>query len=189
MAKSNFVLSVLVAVLGLVVILIPEQCIKIAVIIMGAATIIEGFHTVFKVRLLLPDSNFRRLMLIKGLASLVVGLLAVCLPAAFFNTVEGVIRVMLYVLAVYLVILAFSELVVSAQLKQNNIPSRVHLVQACYSAVIAVVLFLLPAHFGVLIMRILGLVLILAGIAYALYLWHNRSIELTPDEVKDADAE
>ena len=187
MNKSNLILSIIVAVLGLVVLVIPETFIKIAVILMGAATIIEGLNSLIKVRPLLEDKAFRRLTLIRGLASILIGLLAVCLPLVFFNTVQGVIRVMLYVLAVYLIVSAVAELFLVAQLNQNGISSRNHKIQAIWFF-IAVMLFLLPANFGVIIVRILGAVLIVCGIGYALYCWHNRTTEVQPENLRDADS-
>ena len=57
MGKTNFLFGVLAAIVGLIVLIAPEASIKVVVILLGAAAVLNGFYDLLKVRTLLDDSR------------------------------------------------------------------------------------------------------------------------------------
>src|SRR5574344_1956175 len=155
--KTNFALGILLAVVGLMILVAPTDSIKIVVILLGAGAFCNGLYNLLKVRLLSEDSDYRRTVLIRGWVSIVVGLLAICLPLVMAKTV---VTVMVYVLAIYLILSAAAELYLVYKLHQIRVPSKSFAGEAVGSIIVAVILFLLPANFGIVIVRILGALLI-----------------------------
>ncbi|MCH5290315.1 MAG: DUF308 domain-containing protein [Treponema sp.] len=185
MDKTGITFGALVAIIGLIVFVAPEASVKVVVILLGAGAVANGFYNLFRVRLLSQDSVYRSTVLTRSIVSIIVGVLAVFLPFAFFSAATAVVRVMLYVLAVYLILSAVAELFFITILNREQIPTRMFATEAASSLLVALVLFLLPANFGLLIIRFLGLALLLMGVCYALYAWKNQSIVISDSDVRD----
>ena len=186
--KSGFALGILVAVIGLMLLIAPTSGIRLVVILMGAVAFVDGILNLLKVSKWSNDTQFHRAVMIRGWMSIVIGLLAVCLPLVLFNVVQTVVRVMLYVLAVYLLISAVSEIYLIYKLKKEEVPTKALWIQVAGFIVVAIILFLLPKNFGEIIVRILGVALIVAGAGYSIYEWKNASLVVEPDNVKDDDS-
>ena len=80
MRKTYVLLAILVAIIGLMMIFSPENCIKVAVIILGMTALINGIYNLVTVRNLLEDQMFRNVMTVRGVVSICIGALAVILP-------------------------------------------------------------------------------------------------------------
>jgi hypothetical protein len=48
-------------------------------------------------------------------------------------------------------------------------------------------LFMIPANFGLMIIRIFGIIMIVCGAGYALYSYRNRTYIIEPDSVSDEE--
>ena len=79
----DFLISGLFIFLGLMLSIFTQFSIKIIVIALGAAAIVKGFYDLAKVKKLSQDVGFNRMVLIRSLVAIVVGLLAFFLPLAF----------------------------------------------------------------------------------------------------------
>lgn len=183
--KTSFALGILAAVIGLMLLIAPTSGIRVVVILMGIGAFVDGLVNLIKISKWSSDSQFHLTVIIRGWVSIVIGLLAVFLPLVMFNAVTTVVRVMLYVLGVYLLISAISEIYLISKLHKEEVPTK-HLWSEVAGCVIAaVILFLLPKNYGEIIVRILGVLLIVAGVAYSIYEWRTASLVVEPDSVKD----
>ncbi|MCK9169963.1 MAG: DUF308 domain-containing protein [Treponema sp.] len=182
MRKTNFMLGILLAVVGLLMIVAPDKCIKAAVVILGLEAIANGIFSLIKIRQLISDKDFQSAVLIRGIISIIIGLLAVILPLRF---AAAMWTVMLYVLAAYLLLAALLELYAVAKLRNTGIERKQYVVEAIVSIICAVILFIIPQQAGMVIIRILGVVVLLVSLIYVLYEWRNRPIVIDNVEVVD----
>lgn len=183
MDKNKFVLSVLIAVVGLLMILNPGTFIAFAVIMLGAASVIDGIFIMVATRNLVLDPNYRLTMTIRGILNIAVGAVAVILPLL---TAAVIWKIMAYVLGGYLLVSAGLEVYGILKLHRNGIMIRQSLIETIVLVILAVVLFVIPSKTaGNIIVRICGIALIISGLVSALLQWRNRPITVVPDSVTD----
>ncbi|MBP3709549.1 MAG: DUF308 domain-containing protein [Treponema sp.] len=182
MRKTVFTLGVLLAVVALMMIIAPEQCIKVAVIALGIEAVINGLFSLVKIRYLVADKSFQLVVLIRSVISIVIGLLAIILPLKFAATMW---IIMLYMLAGYLLAAAVLELYTIAKLRDTNIERRQYMIEVIVSFVGAIILFIIPQKIGLALIRVLGVVLLIVSAGYLLFEWHNRPIVVDDVEVID----
>ncbi|MBO7613494.1 MAG: DUF308 domain-containing protein [Treponema sp.] len=192
MDKKNITTGVLLVAVGLLVLLNPETCIKVLIILLGAFSVVKGIYDLAKMRSVSDDDVYKRVLVVEAIVSILIGIAALVAPFALFNTVQEIVRIMLYVLAAYLVLEAFACLFLAVKLKGLDVEkgvakSFVH--QGLCSLLIAVILFLLPQNFGIIIVRAMGCIFIIAAVITLLYTWHNRPIVIEPDAVEDVKPE
>ena len=188
MNKTNFSLGALIAVIGLILLVAPEASIKVVVILLGAGAIINGLYDLIKMRQFSEDNAFHIAVIVRGIASIVVGLVALSLPLAFFNAAQTVVRVLLYVLGVYLVLTAGMEFFLMLKLPEDSVVKKTFIYEGLGTLAVGIILFLLPANFGVIIVRILGILLIAGGLVYMFFVWKSRPIVVEAEDVRDEDA-
>lgn len=188
MEKTNFFFGLLASIVGLIVLIAPEASIKVVVILLGAAAVLNGFYDILKVRSLSDDSQYKITVMIHSLISIIVGLLAIFLPFALFSAAESVFRFMLYVLAVYLVIAAVMRFFMFVKLRSADLGGSLFLIEAVCEVVAAVLLFIMSSqHIGIIIVRILGIVMLVLGACYSIYVYRNSSIVVEPESIRDAE--
>ena len=189
MGKTNFFFGILAAVVGFIVLVAPEASIKVVVILLGAAAVMNGFYDLLKVRNFLDDSRYKLNVMTHSLMSITIGLLAIFLPFVLFSAAEAVFRLMLYVLAVYLLVAAIMRFFMFAMLKGKDIEGGLFLLESVSEVVAAVLLFIMASQrIGVIIVRILGLAILLLGTCYAIYAYRNAPIVIEPESIKDTDS-
>lgn len=182
MRKNNILIGILLAVIGLLMVIIPNQCIKAVVVVLGVGAIANGVYNLLYIRKLVPDISFQRVIISRAMMSIVIGLLAFFLPLIF---AEVMWTIMIYVLAVYLLLSAGMELYAAGKLRDTGIDRRQFLLDALISIAAAIAMFIIPAKIGIAFVRLAGLVLILVGAAYIFYAWRNRPAEQVEAEVVD----
>lgn len=182
MRKTDFMLGALLALVALMMIIAPEQCIKVAVIALGIEAVINGLFNLIKIRQLVDDKSFQLTVLVRSLISIVIGILAIVLPLRF---AEAMWTIMLYVLVAYLLASAFLELYMLAKLRDTNIERRRYMLEVIISFVGAIVLFIVPQQIGLVLVRILGVLLLAVSAGYILFEWHDRPIVVDEVEVVD----
>ncbi|MBR1913085.1 MAG: DUF308 domain-containing protein [Treponema sp.] len=186
MGKTNFFFGILAAVVGLIVLIAPEASIKVVVVLLGAAAVMNGFYDLLKVRNFMDTSRYKLNVMIHSLISIAIGLLAIFLPFVLFNTAEAVFRLMLYVLAVYMIVAAVMRFFVFAMLKGEGLGGNIFLLESVSEVIAAVLLFIMASqHIGIIIVRILGLAVFVLGSCYAIYAYRNASIVIEPESVED----
>lgn len=175
--------GILLALIALMMIIAPEQCIKVAVIGLGIEAIVNGVLGLTKSRGLLSDANYQLAILVRSIMSIVIGLLAVVLPMKF---AEAMWKIMLYMLGFYLLIAGAIQLYIAAKLRNSNIERRRYVIEVVVSFIGAVVLFIISRpHVGVFFIRLVGVGVLLVSIGYLLFEWKNRPIVVDEIEVVD----
>ena len=74
MNKNNVIIGALVALLGLIVLINPADSIRVVVVLIGIAAIINGIYEFVKIRSLSNDSAFRTTVTVRSACSIVLGL-------------------------------------------------------------------------------------------------------------------
>lgn len=174
MRRSYLGMGFLSLIAGLLMLFSPEAWTKVVVMLLGIAAIVNGLFNLLYVRRVYDDAYFRRSIVIRGLLSVVVGLVAVILPLAL---AAAVWTVMVYVLAAYLLVSALLELFATIRLRSSGVDTRPYYGEIVGSIILAVVLFVIPAQVGVLLVRIFGGLLVLSGVGLFVWQWRNRGVE------------
>lgn len=181
MDKNKFLLFILVAVIGLMMILSPESFIALVVIILGVAAFVDGFFILVTTRNLILDPQYKMMMTIRGGMSIIAGVVAILLPVVVAAVVWTTTA---YLLAIYLLISSGLEIYGITKLYRNGIMIRQSVIEVIVSVILAIVLFIIPAKTaGGFIVRTCGIILFVVGVATAFLQWRNRPITVVPDSV------
>ena len=187
---SSFIFCVLAASFGAFCAIFTNFSIKIVVIALGAVSIVKGVFDLIRFRKVIADDKvFHRTLLIRSLVSILVGLLAVALPMAFFKTAETVVHILLYVLGVYFLFSAIVGVIMIRRLRDAEQPTKTLSSAIVVYLLIAILLFLLAAIGVKTILRVAGIVVAVGGVFGCIYTWRNRTQELKPDAISDASDE
>lgn len=184
MLKTYISTGILSVAIGLLMLFAPEASVSVVVILLGVAAIVNGLYNIVSMRLMLSDPGFRRVVLIRGIVSVIVGLIAISLPLLLAGVVWAA---MSYVLGAYLVLSAITQIYTTIRLKQAGYAARPYLGEFILSIILAALMFIFPAKFGILLIRILGAVFIAGGAGLLIWEWKNRSFVIQPDAVIDSD--
>ena len=174
MRKSYLGIGFLSVIAGLLMLFSPEAWTKVVVILLGLAAIGNGVFNLLYVRRVFDDDYFRRSVIVRGLLSLVVGLVAVILPLAL---AAAIWTTMVYVLAAYLLVSSILELYATVRLRSSGVDVKPYYGEIVLSIILAVILFISPAQVGVLLVRICGGLLVVSGLALFVWQWRNRGME------------
>lgn len=182
MKKNSLLLGIILAVVGLIMTITPAGCIKAVVIILGIEAVANGIYQLVYTRKLFPDAAFQYSVIIRGMLSIVVGLLAFFLPLRF---AEMLWTVMLYVLAVYLLVGSALLLFSCGKLQNTNIDRKQFITEAVISILLALVMILIPVNIGTALVRIAGIALIIVGAAFVVFYIKNKPLVQEPVQVMD----
>lgn len=187
MDKNKLFLGFMTAALGLFLLISPDTFISFFVILLGLAAIIDGVFILAATRDLIIDPQYKLIVTVRGVLSLVVGLLAVVLPVAVAAVVW---KAMAYTLAIYLLVSVGMQLYTITKLHRNGIMIRQSLIEVASSLVLALVLFIIPVqeaeHF---LVRLFGIVLLVIGVGLVVIQWKNRPEIVVPDSVETEEEE
>lgn len=187
MDKNRIFLGFVTAALGLLLLISPDSFIKLFVILLGVAAVIDGIFILATTRNLILDPQYNLIVTIRGVLSIAVGAFAVIYPLA---TAKTVWNIMAYSLAVYLLISAGMQIYTITKLHRNGIMIRQSMIEVLTSILLAAVLFVIPAkEVGDFIVRIFGIALLIFGAGTVILQWKNRPITVVPDSVETVDAE
>ncbi|WP_288569633.1 DUF308 domain-containing protein [uncultured Treponema sp.] len=173
-------LGILSAVVGLLAVINPQSSIEAIVILIGIGAIVNGINSILKVKRFSFSLYFERTVIIRSVAGILVGILAVILPFAFFNMIQKIVRIILYIQAVFLLLSAISEFILVSG-TENSAP---FLTEAVCSIFIAVLLFMLPADFGVRLVRAAGVLILISGIIFAFREWKSSPTEVEAEIIE-----
>lgn len=180
MRKTYIGIGVLAIIIGLMMLIVPHQCIKAIVIILGVFSVANGVYNLFAIRRLIADSDFAITITIRGIISIIVGLLAILLPLIF----AGVIwTIMVYILAFYLLISSGMEIYGAIKMKKVGINTKPYIAEIIGSIIIALILLIIPAEIGTLIVRLLGIAIMIVGIGLLFFETRNKTLIVYAEEV------
>ena len=182
MRKTYIGIGVLAIIIGLMMLIVPHQCIKAIVIILGVFSVANGVYNLFAIRRLIADSDFAITITIRGIISIIVGLLAILLPLIF----AGVIwTIMVYILAFYLLISSGMEIYGATKMKKVGINTKPYIAEIIGSIIIALILLIIPAEIGTLIVRLLGIAIMIVGIGLLFFETRNKTLIVYAEEVQN----
>ncbi len=182
MKKNALLLGIILAVIGLIMAISPAWCIKAVVIILGIESVANGIYQLVYIRKIFPDATFQYSVLIRGMLSIVVGLLAFFLPLRF---AEILWTVMLYVLAIYLLASAVLLLFSIGKLRDSGVDRKPFVFEAVVSILLGLIMLLIPVKVGTVLVRIAGIVLCIIGILYIVFYFRNKPLVQEPVQVMD----
>ena len=175
MNSNKYIFSLLVTVAGILMIVSPEVFFKMGVIILGIAAAIDGLFVLVTTRHLIIDPHFRLMMTIRGILSLVIGVLAVIFPL-FIAT--SFIKIVAWGFGGYLIVSACFQCYGITMLYRNGIMIRQSVIEVIVSLISAAVLFIIPVNTTMLIIfRILGVLLVLSGLSWTFFIWYYRPLK------------
>lgn len=159
--------GILAALLGLLVIIFPAFWIKLVVVILGLAAIAYGIYSLKITKVISDELNYRRTILIKSIVSIVAGLMAVLFPLAIGGAAW---TAMIWLLIFYLLISAAAGFYAAALLKDSGVERKRYIIENLLLLAAAVVLILIsPRSLGNAIIRLIGIVVLVAGLALILF--------------------
>ena len=159
MKTKNIILGAVLAILGIVMIAIPDTCIKAVVVIVGAAAVAFSVYNLLVVYKQSEDAAFKKTLLIKSIITFVVGLVSVICPFVLVKTVETIFKIFSFILAAYLILYAGVSVYSSAKMRAAFPEESKRLIfEALIFVAIAILLILIPIdQFGQAFVRIVGL--------------------------------
>jgi len=177
--------GILAALLGLLVIIFPSFWIKLVVIMIGLAAIGYGIYSLKFTKSLSEDLGYRRTILIKSIVSIIAGVMAVLFPLAIGGAAW---TAMIWVLIIYLLISAAAGFYAAALLKDSGVERKRYIIENLLLLAVAVLLILIsPRSLGNAIIRLIGIVVLVGGVALILFdVFSNRNVvKADVVEVKD----
>ncbi len=181
MRKSTIGISLLIFALALLMIIAPEAWLKVTVIILGVFALGNGVYNLIYVKPLIEGDGFKKIVAIRAVTSIAVGLAAIFLPLIL---VEIVWTIMIYILATYLILSAISELISLAHLKAAGLSEKILTTEIIGSFVLAVILFVLAGEIALIFIRVVGVLLLISSVGFIVWEWKNRSLKIEVEEVE-----
>ena len=159
--------GILAAILGLLVIIFPQFWIRLVVVIIGLAAIAYGIYCIKFTKAVFDDSYYKRTILIKSIVSIIAGIMAVLFPLAIGGAAW---TAMIWVLIIYLLVSAAIGFYAAALLKDSGVERKRFIVENLLLLAVAVVLILIsPRALGNAIIRLIGIIVMVAGIVLVVF--------------------
>lgn len=159
--------GILAAILGLLVIIFPQFWIRLVVVIIGLAAIAYGIYCIKFTKAVSDDSYYKRTILIKSIVSIIAGVMAVLFPLAIGGAAW---TAMIWVLIIYLLVSAAIGFYAAALLKDSGVERKRFIVENLLLLAVAVVLILIsPRALGNAIIRLIGIIVMVAGIVLVVF--------------------
>lgn len=168
MKTKNVILGLCLAVVGLLMAAMPSACIKAVVVIVGLVAICNGGYNLFVDYKKTTIPQLKTSILVKSIASIVIGLVAVICPFALLKTAASIWNIVSYILAVYLILFSFYGFFTASKMRDSSPEERKRIIkESLISLLIAVLLFVIPIeNVGRTFVRIIGI----AGLAIGVVL-------------------
>lgn len=145
MKTKNIILGAILAIIGIIMIAIPDACIKAVVVLVGLAAVAFSVYNLLVVYKNTEDSAFKKTLLIKSICTFVIGLISIVCPFALVKTVATIWKIISVVLAVYLILYAGVSVYSSAKLRATySEESKKLLFEALIIVAIAILLIFIP---------------------------------------------
>ncbi|MCR5063932.1 MAG: hypothetical protein K6A89_11685 [Treponema sp.] len=167
MKKWYLLSGILIFGLGLSFVIFPPFWSKVVVILLALGSIAYGIYNLVYTKKIFENTVYEKTILIKSIASLLIGFVALIFPLAIG---EAVWSAMIIILIIYLIISAFLGFYAAALLKNSGIERKRYFLENLVLLAVAVVLILIsPEKLRDVIMRFIGIVLMVGGVGIAVY--------------------
>jgi len=181
--------GILAAILGLLVIIFPQFWIRLVVVIIGLAAIAYGIYCIKFTKAVFDDSYYKRTILIKSIVSIIAGVMAVLFPLAIGGAAW---TAMIWVLIIYLLVSAAIGFYAAALLKDSGVERKRFIIENLLLLAVAVVLILIsPRALGNAIIRLIGIIVMVAGIVLVVFdiLSSKNEVKAEVIDVKEETSE
>ena len=159
--------GIMAALVGLLVLIFPAFWIKLVVVIIGLAAIAYGIYSLKFTKAISDDIYYSRTILIKSIVSIIAGAMAVLFPLVIGGAAW---TAMIWLLIIYLLASGASGFYAAALLKDAGVERKRYIIENLLLLAIAVVLILIsPRALGNAIIRLIGIVVLVAGLALILF--------------------
>lgn len=183
--KTNWIIGGSIVLAGLLLLIVPEFCVKIIVILFGVGAIAEGVYGITTERNIVDDELFQKTILYKSIGNIVIGVLAVLMPLAIAGAAWTIMN---YVLAIYLIVAAAFGFFASSKLKDTDVDRKQFTYENLIVLGAGILLIVIgPKKLGVAILRIIGIAAILAGGVYLLLQIKNQKNNLVVADAEVSD--
>ncbi len=119
MKTKNIILGAVLALIGILMVAIPEACIRAVVVLVGAAAVAFSVYNLLVVYKQTEDAAFKKTILIKGIITFIVGLVAVICPIVLMKTMDVIWKIISIILSVYLILYGGVSVYSAAKLKPH----------------------------------------------------------------------
>jgi len=149
-----------------------EAFVRVLVMLLGALAVVNGVIALTAMNRYSLGTFSKNATLVKGILSLVVGILAVVMP---IFTAQATWMVFIYVLACQILLSGLVTLLDAFVLRSSNFNVSRMVVEGFVSLIVALILFLFPQSVGTLLVRILGITVVVVGITIGALSFHIRN--------------
>ncbi len=186
MKKWYLLSGILIFGLGLSFVIFPPFWSKVVVILLALGSIAYGIYNLVYTKKILENTIYEKTILIKSIASILIGFVALIFPLAIGNAVW---TAMIIILIIYLIISALLGFYAAALLKNSGIERKRYFLENLVLLAIAVVLILIsPEKLRDVIMRFIGIVLMVGGVGIAVYsFFMKETVIKVESDVKDSE--
>ena len=87
MKTKNIILGAILAIIGIIMIAIPDACIKAVVVLVGLAAVALSIYNLLVIYKQSEDPVLKKTLLVKSICTFVIGLVSVICPFALVKTV------------------------------------------------------------------------------------------------------
>lgn len=158
---------------GLFAVIRPTQTIIILARLLGVYFLVDGLFVIFRSVANKKHDIKWQSTFIRGIIAVVIGLVVVIIPA-FTAAVMGIF--FMYLLAALSLFHGVMEILKAVTAKEETRNEWALIFSGAFFIVLAVLLFIAPLGFGRVLIRIIGIVSILAGGGLLITAFRNRSL-------------
>lgn len=179
--------GILAAIAGLLLIIFPEFWIRFIFTVLGLSAIAYGVYNLKYEKALFADTTYERTILIRSIVSIVIGVMVTIFPLTLAKAAWNAMRI---ILIIYLILSATAGFYAAALLKNTDIDRKRYFIENLILVGLAVVLIFLSDNLGVVIMRLVGVIGMIGGIALAVYeIISQKKQVITTDSASDSENE
>lgn len=164
---KNLLLGILIFVIGLLLIIVPKECVKIIVLIVGAYAVFNGVTNLLGLRKKELNDKFKKTVIIKSLVSILIGLSAIVFPFLLVRTIGFIWKIVSYVLAACLIAFGITGFVSASMLSESDDGLKSHISrESIICFLVAILMIIIPIDNVIhTLFLILGIIAIVCGVA------------------------
>jgi len=180
---GQLIIGLIIVVAGVFILVKRDSFLRVFVMVLGVLAITNGASSLLSMNRYSFGRYNRNATLVKGILSLVIGVLAVVLP---IFTLETTWRIFMYVLAAQMLISAVITLIAAIAVRSKGMAASQMVGEGVVSLFFAVFLFLFPRSIGNLLVTIFGIIVIAVGFAFIViaFIMHNKKDTQTLHDVE-----
>ncbi|MCR5217167.1 DUF308 domain-containing protein [Treponema sp.] len=190
MKNMNLLFGILIFIVGMLMCINPVSMLLVAIVITGIASVINGISELMAYRKISQDQVFVTVTIVKSVLTIVCGILAAVLPVYFMDAGMAMLKLVMIIMAIFFFCRAASELYIIVRLNDSEVNVKGLFLRAMFLIAAGILLCIIRAQtVGVVIIRILGILAIVAGAGLAVYSYKKKPEEVEYEDVSDKSDE